>query len=270
MGLPAEFAVFLAIGLFTGILSGIFGIGGGFIRIPVFVQIFPWIGVAHTELMHMAIGTSVALILPTAVASTLRQYRQGNLDLLFYRHWAVAVLCGVTGGLLLVPYASTRDLQILFLALVITVIAYLGFAAGSIRPATRAPGSALRFLAGAGIGLISALTGTGGGALTTPALTMFAIPLKKAIAIASATGLVIGLVSTTGFVYHGLGSPSRPPASLGYVDLVVFAAMAPTVFVGASAGARISNRLSDLSIRRGFIVLLCIVAATMIHKLWFQ
>ncbi len=116
-------------------------------------------------------------------------------------------------------------------------------------------------------GLVSALTGTAGGAITVPILKAFNVPLKKCIAIASATGLVVGLVGSAGFVFHGLNIPDRPHYSWGYVSLLVFFAMAPTVFVGASLGAKASNQCSERLINRAFVLLLLIIAANMLYKL---
>ncbi len=267
MHLIYEIGIFLGLGLATGLISGLFGIGGGFIRIPIFIAVLPLIGIPSHLLMHFAIGTSVALIIPTAIASSVKQYSQGNLDLRFYRGWALGVMIGVLLGLALVPYASTREFQILFLLLVVIVILYLGFVPDAITLSKQAPQGMGKAFVAIVIGMISALTGTGGGALTTPVLKMFSVPLKKAIAVASATGLVIGVISTVGFVLHGWSLPNAPRYSFGYVNLFVFFSMTPTVFLGASAGARLNNCLSDRMIKCSYIVLLVVVAANVTYRL---
>ena len=100
-----------------------------------------------------------------------------------------------------------------------------------------------------------------------PILKAFSVPLKQGIALASATGLVIGLVGTAGFVFHGLNVPDRPHYSWGYVSLLVFCAMSPTVFLGASLGARVSNQCSERIIKRAFVLLMMIIAVNMLVKL---
>jgi uncharacterized protein len=262
-----EIIVFLSLGLVTGFLSGLFGIGGGFIRIPIFAYVFPMIGVAHPILMHVAIATSVALIIPTAIAASIKQYTQGNLDLSFYSTWAIGIFVGVLIGLFLVPYISTQLFQIIFVVLALIIAAYLGLVKDSLVISKNAPKGFVKALISMSIGLASALTGTAGGALTTPALKVCSMPLKKAIGTASATGLVIGLVSTIGFVIHGWNIPDRTHFSFGYVNLVVFFAMLPSIFWGASLGARINNRLDDRIVKRAFALLMLTVAANFIFKL---
>ena len=261
--------IFLVFGFITGFLSGWFGIGGGFIRIPIFAAIFPYLGVHDAISMHVTIGTSMALIIPTALASSLKQYTQGNLDLNFYWTWGFGTLVGVILGLFLVPYCSAQTFKILFLVLVLCVIVYLGFFSNSKVISKSAPKGALKVLIASFIGMISALTGTAGGAITTPVLKAYSFPLKKAIALASATGLIVGLVGSVGYVFHGLDVPGRPHYSLGYISLFVFFSMMPTIFLGASLGARVNNQCSDNLIRRAFVLLMLVIAANMLYKLFY-
>ena len=260
MDLIYESGILLVLGLAIGVLSGLFGIGGGFIRIPAFIALFPLIGVPTHQLMHFAVGTSVALIIPTAVASSLKQYRQGNLDLGFYWEWAVAISIGVLLGLVLVPYTSTRDFKIFFLLLVVIVTVYLALVPDSLTISDQPPHGAGKAMMAIVIGMISALTGTAGGMMITPALKMCCVPLKRAIATASASGLVIGVISTAGFIYHGWNYSVATRYAFGYVNLLVFLAMAPGVFVGSWAGARLNNHLTDKLIKRLYIALLIVVA----------
>ena len=262
-----EIGIFLALGLVTGFLSGLLGIGGGFIRIPIFILLFPLIGINDAVLMHFAVGTSMALIIPTALAASIKQYKQGNLDLNYYWTWSFGIFIGVVIGLLLVPYCSAQTFKILFLILVLSVIVYLSFFSESKVISKTAPQGSLKVFIASLIGMVSALTGTAGGSVTMPVLKAFNVPLKKGVAMASATGLVVGLVGTAGFVYHGLDVPDRPDYSWGYISLMVLFAMLPTVFFGASLGARATNRCSERLIKRIFILLMLIIAANMLFKL---
>lgn len=262
-----EVELFLLLGLVTGFLSGLFGIGGGFLRIPIFIFVFPLIGIKDTILMHFTVGTSMALIIPTALAASIKQYTQGNLDLNYYWMWGLGILFGALIGILLVPYCSAQTYKILFLILVLSVIVYLSFFSETRVISKTAPAGVVKGLTSSLIGLVSTLTGTAGGAITMPILKAFSVPLKKGIAMASATGLIIGLVGTAGFVFHGLDIPDRPHYSWGYINLMVFCAMTPTVFLGAFLGARVSNQCPERLIKYAFIVLLLIIAANMIFKL---
>ncbi len=267
MNIAWEIALFLALGLATGFVSGLLGIGGGIVRIPLFIYMLPLIGVEQRQLMHVAVGTSIALCIPTAVSASIKQYQQGNLDLGFYRNWAIGVFVGVIVGLFLVPYISTEAFQIIFVVFLLSVAVYVGFAPESIRVSDSPPRGLTRIGLGSAVGIAAALTGTGGGALVTPALKAFSMPIKKAIATASATGLVVGTVGTVGFVIHGWGTPARPSYSLGYVDLVVALGMMPTVLIGAPLGAHASNAMNEKVVKWTYALFLLVIAADLIYKL---
>ena len=129
-GVVERIGVFALVGLGSGFVSGLFGIGGGIVRIPLFVYLLPLFGVAQSVMMHVAVGTSMALVLPSAIAATRKQLALGNLDLAFFRTWAVGILIGVLVGTALLPYASTELLQVIFAIFMVTVGVYEGFLAG--------------------------------------------------------------------------------------------------------------------------------------------
>lgn len=267
MELLLQVMVLLTVGFITSLVSGLFGIGGGIVRIPLFVYLLPWLGVPHESLMHMAVGTSVALVIPTAIAASIKQYHQGNLDIDFYRTWAVGILSGVLVGLLLVPYVSTEYFQGIFIIFLISVAVYVGLVPETVAISQSPPTGVGKVVMASLIGLGSTLTGTGGGALTTPTLKAFSMPLKKAVAISSATGLVVGVVAAIGYVWQGQGVPDRPSHSVGYVSVLVFVGMLPTIFIGAPLGARLNNLLDDNTLKYTYSAFLVIVAADMTYKL---
>jgi uncharacterized protein len=244
-----------------------FGIGGGIVRIPIFIYLLPLFGVAHPVLMHVAVGTSMALVLPSAVASTRKQLSLGNLDLAFFRTWAMGIFLGVLIGTALLPLASTEILQAIFAAFMVTVGVYEGFFRNRMVIAKSAPRGAVKLAVAAAIGCLAALTGTGGGTLTTPALQAFSVRLEAAIATASATGLVTGAVATIGAVVSGWHARDLPAYSVGYVDLAIFAAMMPTILIAAPIGVRAGHWLSEAWLRRIYTVLLFVIAADLIRKL---
>jgi uncharacterized protein len=258
---------FALVGLASGFASGLFGIGGGIVRIPIFIYLLPLFGVAHPVLMHVAVGTSMALVLPSAVASTRKQLSLGNLDLAFFRTWAVGIFLGVLIGTSLLPLASAEILQAIFAAFMVTVGVYEGFFRNRVVIAKSAPRGAVKLAVAAAIGCLAALTGTGGGTLTTPALQAFSVRLEAAIATASSTGLVTGAVATIGAVVSGWHARDLPVYSVGYVDLAIFAAMMPTILIAAPIGVRAGHWLSEAWLRRIYTVLLFVIAADLIRKL---
>ena len=251
-GVVERIGVFALVGLGSGFVSGLFGIGGGIVRIPLFVYLLPLFGVAQSVMMHVAVGTSMAL---------------GNLDLAFFRTWAVGILIGVLVGTALLPYASTELLQVIFAIFMVTVGVYEGFLKDRLVFARTPPQGAKKLGVASAIGCLAALTGTGGGTMATPILQAFSMKMQAAIAVSSATGLVSGVVATIGAIvggWHALGLPSY---SLGYVDLAIFAAMMPTIMIAAPVGVRAGHMLSETWLRRIYTVLLFVVAADLIRKL---
>ena len=251
-GVVERIGVFALVGLGSGFVSGLFGIGGGIVRIPLFVYLLPLFGVAHSVMMHVAVGTSMAL---------------GNLDLAFFRTWAVGILIGVLVGTALLPYASTELLQVIFAIFMVTVGVYEGFLKDRLVFARTPPQGAKKVGVASAIGCLAALTGTGGGTMATPILQAFSMKMQAAIAVSSATGLVSGTVATVGAIaggWHALGLPSY---SLGYVDLAIFAAMMPTIMIAAPVGVRVGHMLSETWLRRIYTVLLFVIAADLIRKL---
>ena len=251
-GVVERIGVFALVGLGSGFVSVLFGIGGGIVRIPLFVYLLPLFGVAQSVMMHVAVGTSMAL---------------GNLDLAFFRTWAVGILIGVLVGTALLPYASTELLQVIFATFMVTVGVYEGFLKDRLVFARTPPQGAKKVGVASAIGCLAALTGTGGGTMAMPILQAFSMKMQAAIAVSSATGLVSGTVATVGAIaggWHALGLPSY---SLGYVDLAIFAAMMPTIMIAAPVGVRVGHMLSETWLRRVYTVLLFVIAADLIRKL---
>jgi uncharacterized membrane protein YfcA len=267
-GILDRIVVFALVGVASGFASGLFGIGGGVIRIPFFLHLLPLFGVAQPVVMHVSIGTSMALILPGAVAATRKQIAVGNLDLPFFRTWAAGILIGGLVGALLVRYASTKALTAVF-ALFVTGLAihhaFLRERMGTLHvPALVGP---FKTAVAAATGCLSVLTGSAGGMLTDAVLPVFGIPLKTTIATASAGGLILGGIGTLGAVLSGWLAPGLPAFSLGYVDLVVFVAMTPVLIIAAPIGVLAGNRLSKTWLERSYTALLFAIAAFMLAKL---
>jgi uncharacterized membrane protein YfcA len=205
-------------------------------------------------------------VVPSAIASTRKQLALGNLDLGFFRTWAVGILAGALIGLAVLRFVSTEALQVIFAIFMLSVGIYEGFLTDHVA-AKSAPQGPVKVALAAVIGFVAALTGTGGGTLTTPALQAFSVRLQTAIAIASATGLVTGTVATVGAILSGWHTPDLPSYSLGYVDFVIFAAMLPAILIAAPLGVRIGHRLSENWLRRFYTVLLFVIAFDLMRRL---
>ena len=267
--LVLRIVVFAVVGLASGFISGLFGVGGGTVRVPIFIYLFPLIGIAHSVLMHVATATSMALVVPSAISSTRKQYALGNLDLGFYKTWAIGLLIGVVIGAILLPYGSTEILQTVFAIYMVLVGIYTALGHGRFSFGSQPPAGGKKIGLASVVGLVAALTGTGGGTQTTPILSAFKFPLAKAIAISSATGLVTGTVATMGNILTGWHAPDLPSYSLGYVDVVIFIVMLPTVMIAAPLGVRVGHMMSETMLRRTYAALLILIGLDLLRRLIF-
>jgi uncharacterized protein len=260
-------AVFVLVGLGSGYLSGLFGVGGGIVRIPLFLHLLPLFGVAHAVVMHVSVGTSIALVVPSAIAATRKQVALGNLDFAFYRTWALGILAGALIGNLLLPYASTEILIGVFAAYLLLVGVYQAFFKHRLLIAKEAPRGATKLGVSVAVGCAAAMTGTAGGTVTTPILEAFGVAITSAIATASATGLVTGTIGTLGTILTGWGVAGRPSYCLGFVDLVIFISMLPAILIAAPIGVRTGRLLPQKWLEYGYAALLLVIAADLILKL---
>ncbi len=259
--------IFAIVGLVSGFLSGLFGIGGSTVRLPIFIYLFPWVGIEHSILMHVASATSMALVIPSAITASREQYALGNLDVAFYKTWVVGLFVGVAFGAILLPYSSTEILQSLFAVYILLVGLYIAVGRGRALSAGQPPSGIKRIGLGSFVGLVAAMTGTSGGTLTTPLLNTCGLALEKAIAIASATGLVTGTIATIGGIITGWNAQDLPSYSLGYVDVVIFIVMMPTVMISAPLGVYVGNKFSQTTLERTYAALLILVGADLLWRL---
>ena len=228
--------IFAVGGLVSGFVAGLFGIGGGTIRMPIFVYLLPWLGTAHSVMMHVAAATSLALVIPSAIASTRKHYKLGDLDVEYFKTWAIGLFIGVVIGSILLPFSSTEILQALLSIYIILAGLYIAFSRGRFTFGQEPPKGAKTVGISSIVGFIAAITGTSGGTMTTPILSAFNMQLERAMAISAATGLITGTVGAIGAIIGGWNAKDLPSYSLGYVDIVIFLVMMPTVMIAAPIG----------------------------------
>lgn len=257
----------LAAGLASGFAGGLFGIGGGLLRIPIFLYLFPAFGVAAGLSMHLAVGTSLALALPSSISASLAQRRAGTIDYDFLKLWLPPLAVGVVLGVIASRFVQDQHLQAAFAIIVMIAAAHMLFSSESFRLAERLAGW-LRTLIAIVLGGVSTMLGLTGGTFVTPTLSAFGYPIHRAIAISSVGGVVISTVGAIGFIVNGLSATGLPPFTLGFVDGIAFVIMAPIVMVAAPFGVRLANHLNTRVLKRIFGVLLVIVALDMLNNVW--
>ena len=248
-----------AAGAVSGILAGLFGIGGGAVLVPVLVIFLGLQGVDQSVLTHMAVGTSLAVILPTAVRSYLAHRARGAPDEALLRSWLLWVPAGVIAASLVVAQVPGAALRIVFAA-VATLIAIKmllnreSWSLGADLPRWRG-------LVGFAIGAVSTFMGIGGGNLNNVFMTSYGRPIHQAVATSAGLGVLIAVPGVVGYVWAGWGRPDLPPWSLGYVDLLALVLVFPTSMLAAPLGVRLAHGLSKRRMEVAFGIFLLIVAA---------
>lgn len=255
-------ALIIVAGLVTGVLAGLFGIGGGALIVPVLYEVFRVLGVPDEVRFQLCVGTSIAIIVPTNVFSYFTHRGKSAVMMEVVRAWAVPAVIGVAAGSAIAAFAPGAVLKLAFV-LIATVIAFkLLFGRETWRLDDDLPGSAAMASYGVFVGLSASLMGISGGSVSNMILTLYGKSIHKAVATSAALGVPITAAGTIGYILAGLPQQALlPPLSLGFVSLIGFALMAPVSSFTAPYGARLAHALSKrrLEIAFGcFLLAVCV------------
>jgi hypothetical protein len=254
----------LAAGAVTGLLAGVFGVGGGAVIVPVLYELFRLQGIPEETRMPLAVGTSLAIIVPTSIRSFRAHQAKGAVDLSILKTWAVPVVLGVIAGSFIARYAPPELFKAVFVVVAGVSAIRLLFGRDSWRLGTDLPGGALMQVFGLVIGLLSALMGIGGGQLSNLFMTFYGRPIHQAVATSSGLGVLISIPGALGYIYAGwpkmgLVPAVLPPLSLGYISLIGLALVIPTSIWTAPIGANLAHRLSKRRLEVAFGIFLLLV-----------
>lgn len=256
----------LVTGVVGGILAGLLGVGGGIVIVPVLELVLATLGVDASVRMHVTVATSLATIIPTSISSSRAHHARGAVDTDLLRRWAVSIFLGAIAGVILASHVGGQFLSAVFglVALIVALKMLLPLDGKTIADAVPEgmTAQAIPFA----IGSVSTMMGIGGGTLSVPILTLLNQPIHRAVGTASLFGLLISVPATIGFVVTGWHNPMLPPASLGYVNLVGFAVIAPVTYVIAPYGARLAHALTKRQLGLLFGLFLMIVAVRMLVR----
>jgi uncharacterized membrane protein YfcA len=262
---PGAWAALLATGVLIGLLAGLLGVGGGIVAVPVLLEIFEFIGIGETLAVSLAVGTAQASILIASTTAAAAHWRAGTIDRELVRSWLPGLMLGAMIGLALGPFAPSRGLTTLF-AVVAAGLALKMAVGDRLILGHRQPQRLLSHLPPAIVGGLAAAVGVGGGTLSTPVLTLFSFPLKRAIGAGALFNLVIAVPATLVFLSMDRSAPGRPADALGDVALFCVATLClPALFV-APVAARWSARAPVALLRRLFAFCLAVIAARLILR----
>jgi len=259
----------LAGGLAMGLVSGMLGIGGGGILVPVLFEIFGALGVADNVRMHMSIGTALLVMVPTTLRSFQAHKKRGSVDVKIIRAMAVPVIIGVFIGILTARYSNQTALKLVWVVSASLLSLRLFLARDSWSLGTQVPfGFGLKIY-GAFIGLISTLMSIGGGVFVSSMMTLYGRSIHQAVGTSSGFGPLIAIPGAIGFIWAGYGVSGLLPGSLGYVSLIGAAIVIPASVTAAPYGARMAHGISKRTLELVFAIFLALIAVRFFLSLYW-
>ena len=260
-----EFVLYLVVGALSGVLAGLFGVGGGLILVPVLVYSLAAQGVSADVLTHVAVGTSLATIVFTSVNSVLAHQKHGAILWPLIKPISLGVLAGAALGAMTASMIQGPMLQKIIGVFALSMAVQMAF---NLTPKTRRPPPATPGLVAAGgiIGWASAIFGIAGGSLTVPFLVWRSTDMKKAVATSAACGVPIALAAAIGYVVTGWGMQGLPAWSTGFVYWPAVAGLAATSMLFARVGAKLAHRLNPLLLKRLFALMLVVVGCNFLLR----
>jgi uncharacterized membrane protein YfcA len=265
-GYPASELLWLALlivagGAVTGILAGLFGIGGGGVIVPVLYEVFGVLQVPDALRMQLCIGTSLAIIVPTTIRSYFAHKKKGAIIPGVMRAWAMPAVAGVIIGAVIASFAPGTVFKIAFVVFTALLSAKMLFASDRWNIDDKLPSRGVIATFGLLTGLFSSLVGVSGGALSNAFFTLYGQPMQRAVATSAGIGVPVTIVGTIGYIIAGWPQMAAlPPLSLGYVSLVGFAVMAPVSSLVAPYGARLAHWMPKRSLEIAFGIFLLSVS----------
>ena len=257
----------LVTGIVGGLIAGLLGVGGGIVIVPVLFWIFTSLKFPDEILMHMAIGSSLATIIPTSIASARAHYHKGSIDINALKKWGFGIFFGALIGGFIGKFLGANDLKYIF-GIIALLVAINMFKKNPVTIKDNLPLSKfINFFFSGLIGFISSLMGVGAGTLGVPALVSFSMPIHKAIGTAAALGLFIAVPATIGLAFSGFDVPNRPPMSIGFVNLIAFFIMFPLTILFAPIGVKIAHLINQSILKKVFSLFLIITSIKMLSSI---
>ncbi|HMD62371.1 MAG TPA: sulfite exporter TauE/SafE family protein [Stellaceae bacterium] len=243
----------IAAGIVTGLLAGLFGIGGGAVIVPVLFEVFRLLGVPEEVRMQLCVGTSLAIIVPTTVRSYRAHRARGLVVPAVIRSWALPAVIGVVAGSVTAAFAPAQVFELAFVVIAGVIAAKLLIGREAWVLGRSLPGPAAMTGCGFIVGLASSLMGISGGSLATMMMTLYGVPIHNAVATSAGLGVPITIAGTLGYLIAGLSHRALlPPLSVGFVSVIGVVMIAPISSWIAPFGARIAHRLPRRRLEVGF------------------
>ena len=249
----------------TGFMAGFFGIGGGLIMVPILFYIFSFAGIEKTFVMHLALGTSFSIIIPTSIISTMTHMKFKAVDFNIVKTFGVFVAIGVVFGTVFAVSLKTSSLVLFFSIMTMLFSIYFLTTKEEINPKPRKINLIYRVICGFLSGFLSAPMGIAGGVINTPVLKMFGYPIKVAIGCSAAVGFVIALIGAIGFAVSGSYLNISAPLSLGFINIPTFLIFVPITMFMATIGAKSVHKFDKKLIGKLFGSYLFVISCKLFY-----
>ena len=258
--------VMAASAVVVGFMAGFFGIGGGLIMVPILFYMFSFVGLEQTIIMHLAIGTSFSIIIPTSIISTMTHMKFKAVDLSIVKTFGVFVAIGVVLGTIFAVSLKTSSLVLFFSIMTMSFAIYFLMAKEKINTSLREINLIYRVVCGFLSGFLSAPMGIAGGVINTPILKMFGYPIKVAIGSSAAVGFLIALIGAIGFAVSGSYLNINVPLSLGFVNVPAFLIFVPITTFMAKIGAKTVHNFDKRVIGKLLGIYLFIISCKLFYE----
>ena len=257
-------AVLLLIGAFAGVIGGLLGVGGGIVLVPAFFYAFSHLGYTGPQAMQVCVATSMATIVVTSLRSVAAHHRKGAVDWGVLKSWAPTLALSAALGTFVASRVPSSTLQVVFGTLAGLAGLWMAFGRDQWRLGEAMPVQPTRSALAGTVGFFSAMMGIGGGTFGVPLMTLYSMPIHRAVATASGFGVVIAVPSVLGFLL--LHVTDAPPWTVGAVNLPAFLVVIGTTLLTTPLGVRLAHAMNPRPLKRAFAVFLTLVALNMLPK----
>ncbi|MDR2549291.1 MAG: sulfite exporter TauE/SafE family protein [Desulfobulbus sp.] len=260
--------MYLVVGLIAGVLAGLLGVGGGVVIVPMLVFCFTKQGIQPDQIMHIALGTSLASIIFTSISSFMAHHKRGAVEWVIVKRIVPGILIGTFSGTFVASRLPTGFLKGFFCLFLFVIATQMLF---NKKPSASRdlPGTGGMFGMGSLIGVVSALVGIGGGSLSVPFMIWCNVAAHRAIGTSAAIGFPIAIAGAAGYIVNNLGGADLPPYSLGFVYLPALVGIVCASMLTAPIGVKLAHALPVDKLKRIFALFLYAVAAKMAWGLIF-
>lgn len=257
---------YMFLGIASGFIAGLFGVGGGLTIVPILLMLFQAQGFPDAQLMHLALGTAMATIVVTSISSMRAHHKHGGVRWDVFKSMAPGLVAGTLVGSLFASHMPTDTMAIVFTGIVYwaSLQMLLDF---KPKPSRELPGAGGLMGVGGLIGGVSSLVAAGGGFLSVPFMVLCNVNIRQAVGTSSALGFPIALAGVAGYIIGGWSLSDLPGPNLGFVYLPAFLGVVIATVFTAPVGAKLAHRLPVEQLKRAFGLMLALLASKMLWNL---